>query len=172
MSSTQVILITGAPGIGKTTSAQLLAQNLPGITAYCCGDVFVLAVTPLEINDDRRLFLRRNLASFVKHAAEHKYDWVILDCVIPSDEFIFKLMEDTGLPSTRFKIISLLAHREAHRERLLPKVKEGMANEANFAACYEWTDQIRKLKMAASIDTTNDNEHETMARIMEIVLQN
>ena len=171
MSSTQVILITGAPGVGKTTAAQLLAQNLPGVTAYCCGDVFILSVTPLEISDDRRLFLRRNLASFVRNADAHSYDWVIIDCVIPSDEFIYHLMEDSGLPSARFKIISLLADRESHRARLLPKVKEGMANEANFSACYEWMDRIRKLKMAASIDTTRDSEHETMARLMEIVLE-
>jgi len=128
----RLILITGPPGIGKTSVAQTLAANLPGVAARLCGDTFILAVTPFKINDDRRLFLRENLASFARHAIDHGYDHVILECVIPSDDFIADLIEDIGPGRGRFAVFSLLASKQAYETRLSDKLRHHDASAVDF----------------------------------------
>jgi len=155
-----MVLITGAPGVGKTSVAQHLAARLNGTAARLCGDAFILAVTPFEISEDRRVFLRENLASFARHAIGHGYDWVVLECVIPSDEFIQDLLDAIGRPAGRTHLFSLLAEKRAYKRRLEEKVRYRDAAALDLRECFEWMKRIRRLRLPTAIDTsTNTAEH-------------
>lgn len=166
---TRVILITGAPGVGKTTVAELLPARLGGTTARLGGDVFVLAVTPFEVSDDRRLFLRENLASFTHHAIAHAYDWVVLECVIPSDAFIEELREAIGIPRDRFFVVSILAEEAAYERRLRRKTRHAGVSEASLQACREWMERIRNLRAPTPIDSSAESPERTAAEVLRRV---
>ena len=163
---TRVILITGAPGVGKTTVAELLAARLSGTTARLGGDVFVLAVTPFEVSDDRRQFLLDNLASFIRHAIAHAYDWVVLECVIPCEAFIEELRESSGTPPACFLAVSVLADREAYERRLRRKTRHAGVSEASLQACHEWMERIRALTLPVPIDSSAQTPDQTAADVL------
>ena len=167
---TRLILIPGAPGVGKTSVAQCLAASLDGTVARLCGDVFILAVTPFEISEDRRVFLRENLTSFARHAIEHGYDWVVMECVIPSDAFIRRLIEAIGLPTNQRHVFSLLAEKGAYKRRLEAKMRYHDAATPNLGDCYEWMERIKRLSVPTAIDTSANTAEETASEILRRVL--
>jgi len=164
---TNVVVMTGPPAIGKTTVAYLLSQRLPGTVARISGDVFVLAVTPLEPSEERRAFLRENLVSFTRHAVGHEYDWVVIECVIPSDEFLSRLVAETGLPAERHRIFALLAGPAAYERRLRARLDEydASAAERQRSRCHEWMERIARLRRVVPIDTTSQSPEETVEAI-------
>lgn len=166
---TRLILITGAPGVGKTSVAQQLAADLDGTVVRLCGDVFVLAVTPFEISDDRRLFLRQNLASCVKHSIAHGYDWVVIECVIPSDEFIAELLAEVGLPPECVFVFALVADRDAYAARLKTTTQQHGMTEAGLQTCQQWMDRIRALKLPTPIDTSRRRLEDTAAELLKLL---
>jgi 2-phosphoglycerate kinase len=166
---TRLVLITGAPGVGKTSVAQCLAANLGGTVARLCGDVFILAVTPFAISDDRRLFLRRNLTSFARHAMEHDFDWVVVECVIPSDEFIRDLIAAIGLPESRVRVFSLVASQGVYKKRLETKIRYHQAATLNLDECYEWMERIRRLELPTLIDTSRNSAEDTTEKILRLL---
>ena len=109
----QVVIITGALGLGKSTIASLLTDELAGTIAHVSGDTFSLAVKPWMVNDERRLFIRGNLASFARHAIKHEYDWIILDHVFLKDEYVQDLIHRIGLPTDDNHVIALTALRKS-----------------------------------------------------------
>ncbi len=170
--ATNLIVITGPPAIGKTTVACLLSQRLAGTVARISGDVFVLAVTPFETSDERRAFLRENLVSFVRHAARHEYDWVVIECVIPSDEFLSRIMAETGLPPAQHHVFALLADGPAYERRVRARLCEcdTPATERQLHSCRRWLERIAGLRQAAAIDTTSLTPEETAEAIRLRVL--
>ena len=167
--TTRLVLITGAPGVGKTSVAQALAVSLDGTVARLCGDVFVLAVTPFEISVDRRLFLRHNLASFVRHSLEHAYDWALIECVIPSDAFIADLVAEVGLPDDCVFVFSLVADDDAYRARLRAKAERAGASDAGLRACEEWMERIRALELPTPIDTSRRGLEDTTSALQKLL---
>lgn len=165
---TNVIVITGPPAIGKTTVAYLLSQRLGGTVARISGDVFVLAVTPFETSEERRAFLRANLTSFARHAVGHAYDWVVIECVIPSGEFLRRFVAETELPAERHHIFALLAGREAYERRLRARLCEcdTPATERQLRSCHEWLERIAGLREAVPIDTTSLSPERTAELIL------
>ena len=168
---TRIVLITGPPGIGKTSAAQALTANLEGTRACLCGDVFVLAVTPFEINDDRRQFLGENLTSFIRYSTAHEYDWVVLECVIPSDEFIQYLKVSAGVPPGNFHVFSLLASESAYETRLKQKLENYDTHNVDFARSREWLTRIRNMAEPVSIDTSRQTLEQTVAVLLNRILK-
>ena len=168
---TQAIVITGPPAVGKTTVAYLLSQQLSGTVARISGDVFVLAVTPLETSEERRRFLLANLASFTHHACDHGYDWVVIECVIPSDAFLARLVEAAGLPAERCHVFALLAEREAYERRLRTRLGGQItpATDRQVRSACEWLERIAALRRPIPIDTTHQTPEQTAAAIARAV---
>lgn len=166
---TRLVIITGAPGVGKTTVAHLLADALDGVTARISGDVFVLAVTPFETSDERRSFLRESLASFVRRAVAHAYDWVVIECVIPSDKFIAELVSESGVARENVTTISLLAERSAYELRVRDKLRAEGVTGADLTACHEWMSRIAALRTPIPLDTSRITAAETVAELQRII---
>jgi DNA polymerase III delta prime subunit len=151
---TRIILITGPPGIGKTAVAQALAERLPGQTARLCGDVFLLSVSPFQATEERRLFLRKNLTSFTRHAVDHGYDWVLLEFVILKDEFIEAFIDSLRPTGCSVCVVSLLADGAAYRRRLAARTEYRQVSPQSLQACNDWMRQIRNLRAPHPIDTS------------------
>ena len=162
---TRVVLITGPPGIGKTAVAQAVAERLQGTKARLCGDVFLLAVTPFQANEERRRFLRENIVSFTRNAIEHDYDWVILEFVILEDEFINAFVDSLEKDRCGVCVVSLLADGEAYRARLRTKTEYLGVSKQGLQACDEWMGRVRRLKLAQAIDTSTLSVEQTVERV-------
>jgi DNA polymerase III delta prime subunit len=153
-SVTRVVLITGPPGVGKTSAAMALARRLPGVCARLCGDVFLLAVTPFESSEGRRQFLSDNLVSFTRHAARHGYDWVVIEFVILKQDFIEAFVTAVEDAVARVDVVSLVADEEAYQDRLQSATEYGAASATQLAACREMMSQVRALNGCHQIDTS------------------
>ncbi len=169
--TSRLVVITGPPAIGKTTAAYLLARRLPGTVARISGDVFVLAVSPFEASDDRRAFLLENLVSFIEHARAHAYDWIVIECVIPSDEFLDELIAGAGLAADSVHVFSILASEDAYRRRVEGRLaaQGGVQPEAQLAACCQWLHRIAALRRPQPVDTSAQTPEETAAALLRAV---
>ncbi|UCG32347.1 MAG: AAA family ATPase [Phycisphaerales bacterium] len=168
---TRLVLITGPPGVGKTSAAMALARRLPGVCARLCGDVFLMAVTPFESSEARRLFLRENLVSFTRHAAGHGYDWVVVEFVILKHDFIEAFVAAVQDAVAGVDVVSLVAGEEAYRERLRSATEYGGASASELAACHDMMSQIRALDMCHPIDTSSLSPEETAEEILHFIQQ-
>jgi chloramphenicol 3-O-phosphotransferase len=169
LNMTRVVLITGPPGVGKTSVAMALAERLPGVCARLCGDVFLLAVTPFESSEARRLFLRDNLVSFTRHAAGHGCDWVVIEFVILKRDFIEAFVAAVQDAVARVDVVSLVAGEDAYRERLKSAAEYGGASASELAACRDMMSQIRALDACHLVDTSALSPEETAEEVHRFI---
>ena len=78
-----IIIINGAPGSGKTKTAQYLFENTDK-SAFIDGD-WLLAITPEHKNDEERRLRYKNITSLAKNYNESGFTNIFVSFVYISD---------------------------------------------------------------------------------------
>jgi chloramphenicol 3-O-phosphotransferase len=166
---TQLVLMTGPPAVGKTSVAMALAEQLPGVSARLCGDVYLMSVRPFEATEERRLFLRKNLVSFTRHAADHGYDWVIIEFVILADAFVDTLVEEVREAVDCVTSVSLVADEDVYLARVRSAAEGEHVSQEHISACRQWMSQIRDLQSCRPIDITGMGPMDAARRVRDLI---
>ena len=126
-----LILVTGLPGSGKSTVAQILSHRLGAV-------VFNSDVIRRELFPNARNYSSRETQAVIRETerrteqALQEGNTVILDALFtkqhPRDEYRMRA-ERLGVP---FKIVYVTTPEEATKERMELRIKNGDASEATY----------------------------------------
>jgi len=122
-SLTKLIIINGAPGVGKSTIGNVIFSRLHN-SAFLDGDD-VWRINPFEVTDRTRSIVERNIAFVLRNYIEASYEYVILVWVLHQQSIIDHLLGN--LDDLKFKvyIFTLICDEEILLERLRQQGKKG-----------------------------------------------
>lgn len=160
---TKLIIINGAPGVGKLTIGNLLFSRLQN-SAFLDGDD-VWRINPFEVTDITRNIVERNIAFVLRNYIKANYEYVILVWVLHQQSIIDRLL--SKLDNLRFKvyIFTLTCDEETLLKRRRQQGKEG--RELKVAL-----DRLRQCRMLETVklDTSAMKPDEIVDMIMESVI--
>ena len=112
---TNIIIINGAPGVGKSTVGSLLFSSLNN-SAFLDGDD-VWRINPFEVTDVTREIVEQNITFVLGNYIKSNYKHVILTWVLHRQSIIDSLLK--GLKDLNFKlyIFTLICNEELLLER-------------------------------------------------------
>lgn len=145
-----VVVITGAPGVGKSTLLPVLSQRCPGKHAWVDGDD-VVRTRPTDRDIDRLDLVQSNIASLADNFAAWGAEVFFAAWVFPSQERIERMTCLLRSAGHRVMVVGLIADGRVLAAR---NGGEGGAppeyiNEA--AGCNEG---VKRLKGVCRVDTT------------------
>lgn len=160
---TKLIIINGAPGVGKSTVGNLLFSRLQNIAILDGDDVW--RINPFEVTDNTRDIVERNIAFVLRNYLEAAYEYVILVWVLHQQSIIDCLL--SKLDDLKFKvyIFTLICDEETLLERRCQQGKEGRELEVAL-------DRLRQCLMLETekLDTGAMKPDEIVDMIIESVV--
>ncbi|WFR61688.1 AAA family ATPase [Paenibacillus amylolyticus] len=163
--SNNLYIVSGPPGVGKSTTSKLLVQTLDR-SAYISGDA--VSHFPVKgrgkpwLDKDTNDLTWKNISSLVKNLLEYKYD-VVLDYVsFPED--VDGLMADLADYPVRIIYVVLMVDRQTviHRDRL--RATEYQMKERSVLLLDEYENHLN-----LSADNKLYTHHFTEDQLPEIV---
>jgi predicted ABC-type ATPase len=112
---TKLIIINGAPGVGKSAISNILFSKL-GNSAFLDGDD-VWRINPFEVTEKTRSIVERNIIFVLRNYIEAGYEYVILAWVLHNQSITERLL--INLKNLEFKvhIFTLICSEEILVER-------------------------------------------------------
>lgn len=155
----KLILINGAPGVGKSTAARLVFARLPN-AAFLDGDD-VWQINPFEVTDRTKAIVERNIPFVLRGYLEAGYDYVILAWVMHQQAIIDWLLDQLHDLGTDAHIFTLVAEETTAQARW--RESSGQQGTSEVVS-----DRLRQsLELATmKIDTT----HLTPEQVAEAIL--
>jgi len=148
-----VIVITGAPGVGKTALLPLLSEALPGQNAWLDGDV-VGRTKPIDRTRERLDLIQDNICACARNFAAWGARYFITCYVLPSQERVERLANLLRSDKHRVWFVAITAHDDVLVDRHKQK--------GDWAAKPEFLDQavgcnngVKALSDVTSINTTH-----------------
>ncbi len=141
MSHKKLFLIIGAPGSGKTTDAELIAQANENITHYSTGDMLRAEVaTKSELGVEIDSYISKGLIVPIKVAIETitnaiknaPTDVIIIDGYPRSVEQMMALEEHLGDELKLISVIEVAVSEETARDRVLGRARGADDNTEVF----------------------------------------
>ena len=86
----KLVIINGAPGIGKTTVAEVVFSKLPNSALLDGDDVW--RVNPFEVNDRTKAVVERNIPFVLRSYLDAGYEYVLLTWVMHKQEIIDRVV--------------------------------------------------------------------------------
>ncbi len=158
----EILIINGAPGIGKTTVARLLFARLNDC-AYLCGDS-VWQINPFEVTERTKTIVEKNIPFVLRSYLEAGYQFVILDWVMHRQEIIDRILSPLADLNFEAKVFTLVADEKAAVERSL--ARNGAAR--NSAGVLERLRLSRQLN-STQIDTTSLSPEAVADKIFRLI---
>jgi adenylylsulfate kinase-like enzyme len=157
-----IILINGAPGSGKTKTAEYLFENTDNI-AFVDGD-WLLAVNPFDRkNEDQRRLRYRNIATVAKNYYDAGYQTVIITFVYPTDELIREQI-DLLKQITNVTVVSLVPSDE----KLHARHAGDSYKRVDISHAVDLNNQIKSTEAGVKIDNSALTVEETALQITTI----
>ncbi len=159
----KLIIINGAPGIGKTSSSQLLYQQLNN-SAWLDGD-WCWMINPFKVTDENKRMVEDNIIHvLLNYINNSSLDYIILCWVIPHQALLNSLLEKLANKNLQIYKITLIAQADIFRNRLLKdkRTEEQILDSIKRLEVYHNMDTIK-------IDTSHLSIQETVTRIKELI---
>jgi broad-specificity NMP kinase len=160
--SPKLVLVTGPPGIGKTTVARLLFQSLED-SAWLDGDD-VWRINPFTVNERTKKIAEANIPFVLRSYLEADYSYVILSWVLHDPALIDRILERIGALEDPPLVFTLVADEAALEARLKTDPERGPITARPF----ERLRQARLLE-TRKIDTTDRTPESIAAEILNEV---
>lgn len=160
---TKLIIINGAPGVGKSTVGNLLLSRLNN-SAFLDGDE-VWRINPFEVTDRTKDIVDRNIAFILRNYIKANYEYVILAWVFHQQSIIDRLLSRLNTLKFKVHIFTLICGEETLLERLRSEEDKGRQPER----------AIQRLRQSLTLeteilDTGVLKPDEIIGKIMEAVV--
>ena len=129
----KVVLITGAPGVGKSAVASILLERLPE-SIWLDGDD-VWRMNPFRVNGTTTAMVEGNIQFVLRNFLSAGFAYVILSWVLARQPIIDRILEGlTGLEYELF-VFTLVCEEEALRARLQDDPSRQGSRSLRSGAC-------------------------------------
>lgn len=164
----EIIIISGAPGSGKTTISNLLRKKLKNSPLIDFGWLreYHLDAQWKKANEKEEAMSFENLIFILKNYLKHGYKNIIVN-----DLQDYRIIQIPKIFSKHnYKIISLLVNNDSElKRRVLSKRDSGFKNTN---AAQAWNNKIirrKNVKNEYKIDNTHRKPEKTVAEILKII---
>ena len=155
----KLIIINGAPGVGKSTVARLVFARLPN-AAFLDGDD-VWQINPFEVTERTKAIVQRNIPFVLRGYLEAGYDYVILAWVMHQQVIIDWLLKQLQDLDFGLRVFTLIAEEETAQARW----RESSGQQGTSKVVSD------RLRQSLGLNTTKiDTTHLTPAQVAEAVL--
>ena len=157
-----LIIINGAPGIGKTTVGRLLHNQLSH-SAFLDGDD-VWRINPFEVNDKTKSLVEKNIAQVLRNYFEAGYAYVILAWVLHQQSSIDRLISNLDDLKPKTHVFTLVVDKDT----LIARLKADSQTTRNPEIA---KDRLRQSLLLGTrkIDTTGAKPEEIAKEILKSV---
>jgi len=148
-----IIVITGAPGVGKTTVLPAICERLPQKNGFIDGDS-VGRTKPLDIELERLNLIQDNIYACAQNFQKWGAEWFVAGFVLPTQEKIQRLTDALKKLDCRVHIIGLVADKETLSKRNKEKNESYGRDPGSILGAIELDEMIKEIKGIHIIDTT------------------
>jgi predicted ABC-type ATPase len=159
---TKLIIINGAPGVGKSTVGSLLLSKLNN-SAFLDGDS-VWRINPFEVNEKTKNIVDQNIAFVLRNYIEAGYEYVILAWVLHRQTIIDRLLSKLNDFKLKVYVFTLVADEET----LVDRVRADAKTQRDHEIAKDRLRQSLELR-SKKLDTTVLEPDEIVDVILEAV---
>jgi len=163
------IVITAAPAMGKSTLFALLAERLPGKSAFLDGDE-VGHLAPFQLTREWLDLVQDNIAACGANFAKCGVNLFVTAFCLPAQERVDRLrnlLEESGY---KVDFVGLVSNDEVLLQRNRARGGEDTRDAEDFASSLACNRGVRQLKGVTLIDTTDLDVDETAANLLDTIL--
>ncbi len=166
MERMKTLLITGSPGIGKSTLLPLIADRLPEKNAFVDGDD-VGRTRPLTRTIEKLNIMQDNICSCANNYAKWGAEYFLTAFVWPSQERIDRIVRLLHEAGHHVLVIALIADDEALVHRHKKKVEAYGRDAECIRDAVACNNGVKALKNVTFIDTTRMDVEDVVKNILK-----
>lgn len=163
-----VIVVNGAPGVGKSTVLRAMADLVPPGSAMFDGDD-VARVRPHRLSLEWLNLVQENLLACAENFRNFGVNHLFIAFPFPSQERVDRLNRAFGERGFGMRWVSLLADAQYQRERLVVRNPRLYHNLETLAG---YNEQVKALAGVPRIDTTAKTLDQVAAEVVALVFGN
>ena len=157
---TELIIINGAPGVGKSVVGNLLFSKLDN-SAFLDGDD-VWRTNPFEVNEATKNLVEDNIVSVLRNYFKARYEYIILTWVLHRQSIIDRILDQLDDVEFSTHIFTLTADEKT----LLSRLQMDEDRKTNPDIALDRLEQSMKLN-TTKIDTTAMKPEDIVDEILE-----
>ena len=163
------IIITAAPGVGKTTVFEVLARKLPGKAGLLDGDA-VGRLVPFRLSEEWLNLVQDNIAACARNFAGCGIRYFVTCFCLPTQERLNRLTGLLRRLGYRVHAIALIADEESLGERNRERGGCEVRDAAEFAEALRCHRGIMQLQGVTFIDTTGMSAERVGQEIVRTIM--
>jgi broad-specificity NMP kinase len=155
---TKLIFIGGAPGVGKSTVAKLLLDDLKDCVWLDADDLW--RMNPFIVDDNTKAMVERNIHFVLNSFLQEHFTYILFTWVLHLDSIIDKILSSLDLADFDFLHFTLICDEKTLKDRMSTDV--GRTTDPSLA--------IKRLKESKNVKSIKiDTVNKTLSEIASIL---